>query len=149
VTQKRLRWIAIQAIIVIALAAIVVATLLKPESRTELTGINGGAQTPTVASTPGNPGGSPGGPGPNGSGHGGGGQGGEGHHGGAGHGNGSQHGSSSAPGVATASVGGSPPVAPTTPSQPSPTRPEGGSASETPTGDQYQDTLGQLDAALD
>jgi hypothetical protein len=147
VTRKRLRWVAVQVIVVSALAIVVVLTLLKPESHSPLSGITGGAPS-TVAQTPG--GGTPGGTHGtgNGGGHGNG-------HGGAGSGNGSVHGGPGhggpgAPtGVATTSAGGSPTLTTPTTSEPSVTRPGDASGGVTPTADQYEDTLSRLDGALD
>jgi hypothetical protein len=152
VTRKRLRWIAVQAVVVTVLAVIVVVTLLKPESNSPLSGIGAG-DTATVAEGPG--GGSQGG-GPSGNGQGGpgGGEGGA-HNGGQGNGNGgaggngAHHGGPSAStGTATASAGGTPPTAPVPVPETSPTRPDGGVPTETPTEDQYADSLGAIDSAL-
>jgi hypothetical protein len=153
VTRKRLRWIAVQAVVVTVLAVVVVVTLLKPESHSPLSGIGG--ETPTVAEGPsgGSPGAGPGGGnsgGGPGAGHGG-------HNGGPGNGNGNGnggstgggHGGNAAPtGTSTASAGGSPPIASTPVPETSPVRPEGGVPSETPTEDQYADSLGAIDSAL-
>jgi hypothetical protein len=150
-TRKRLRWVIAQAVVVSVLAVVVVLTLLKPESHSPLSGINGG-ETSTIAQSPG--GGAPGGgtQGGNGAGHGNGHGNGHGSGGGGGspgHG-GPGHGEPRAPtGVATASVGGSPAVTPGAASEPSVTRPGDDSGGVAPTVDQYDDTLARLDAALD
>ena len=144
VTRKRLRWVAIQTVVVTALAVVVALTLLKPESNSPLSPVNGTGNAPNVAQGPG--GGGPGGPngGGHGSGHGNGGGGdrGQGHRG-------RGHGGSAAPtGVATASVGGSPALSPAAPES-SATRPGESPGSGAPTVDQYEDTLSRIDAALD
>jgi hypothetical protein len=150
-TRKRLRWLVAQAVVVGVLGVVVVLTLLKPETHSPLSGINGG-ETSTIAQGPGD--GVPGGDTPGagngvgrGNGHGAGHGGGTG--GGPGHG-GPGHGGPGAPtGVATASVGGSPAVTPPAGSEPSLTRPGDDSGGVAPTVDQYDDTLARLDAALD
>ena len=42
VTRRRLRWLAVQSVVVTVLAVVVVLTLLKPESNRPLSGISGG-----------------------------------------------------------------------------------------------------------
>jgi hypothetical protein len=144
VTRKRLRWVVVQAVVVSVLAVVVVLTLLKPESHSPLSGINGGA-TSTVAQSPGGsvPGGGTQGPG-GGAGHGN-------RHGAGGPGSGGhgQAGSGAPTGVATASAGGSPTLTAPTAPEPSVTRPGDGSGGVAPTVDQYEDTLSRLDAAID
>jgi hypothetical protein len=141
VTRRRLRWVAIQAIVVGVLAAIVVVTLLKPESQSPLSAISGG-DTPTIAQGPGSgPGGGdddggdnrPGQENSNNNGNG----------GDRGDGDGSPP-----TGTSSASAGGTPPVAPSAAPETSPVRPEGEFEPQSPTTDQYADTLGALDTAL-
>lgn len=145
VTRRRLRWIAVQAIVVTALAVVVTLTLLKPESNSPLNGISGSGVHPPLAQTDG-PGG--GGGGTNGGGHNGGGRG-NGHGGGRGTNQTGGHGASDAPtGTASTSAGGSPPSASTVAPDSSSIRPEGGYPGESPTSDQYADTLGAIDSAL-
>ncbi len=148
-TRRRLRWIAVQAIVVTALAVVVVLTLLKPESQSPLSGISG-SDNPTIAQGPGSEGQA-------------GGANGQGNQGGNGNGNpsgpGGGRGDGSGPGggdgdaspstgTSTGSVGGAPPVpAPVTPES-STIRPEGEPDAGSPTDDQYADTLGAIDSAL-
>jgi hypothetical protein len=151
VTRKRLRWIAVQAVVVTVLAVIVAVTLLKPESNSPLSPISDSGNTSTVAQGPGAGGSTHGGQAGNGNGGQNGAPGGQnGGNGAGGNGaNGGAHGGSAAPtGTATASVGGSPPAAPTASTEASPTRPDGGIPSETPTDDQYADSLDAIDSAL-
>jgi hypothetical protein len=141
VTRRRLRWIAVQAIVVTALAAVVVVTLLKPDSQSPLSGISGG-DTATIAQGPGSGPGSGTGNNPGDEGHG------PGQNDG---GNGEKPGGtgdSPPTGTSTGSVGGTPPAAPSTTPETSPVRPEGEFEPQSPTTDQYADTLGALDSAL-
>jgi hypothetical protein len=151
-TRKRLRWVVVQAIVVSVLAVVVVLTLLKPESQSPLSGINGGA-TSTVAQGPGGsvPGdGTPPGSGNgNGAGHGSGHVGGGPANGGRGQGGAGNGGSGAPTGVASTSVGGSPTLTTPTTSEPSLTRPGDDSGGVAPTVDQYEDTLSRLDGAID
>jgi hypothetical protein len=156
VTRKRLRWIAVQSVVVVALAVVVAVTLLKPESNKPLNGVTSGGNVPTVAQGPGGNGGSGnGGQGGNGPGQHGGGPGG--HNGGHGNGAGGGrrgggaggHGGAGAPtGTATASVGATTPAPPIASTEASPTRNEGGVPSTTPTDDQYSDSVDAIDSAL-
>jgi hypothetical protein len=128
-------------VVVTVLAVIVVLTLLKPESNSPLSGISGGSETtPTIAQGP-SGGNQDQGDGPNaGDGNAGDGQGGP---------NGTGTGDS-APGgseTATGSASGSPTV-PAPPPAASPIAPGEGTDGDSPTVDQYADTLGRLDAAL-
>jgi hypothetical protein len=130
-------------VVVTVLAVIVVLTLLKPESNSPLSGISGGTETtPTIAQGP--SGGTQGGPnqggGPNG--------GGNGHNNGQGGQNGS--GNEATPGgseTAAGSASGSP-TFPSPPPAAAPIAPGEGTDGDSPTVDQYADTLGRLDAAL-
>ncbi len=140
-TRRRLRWIAVQAIVVTALAAVVVVTLLKPESQSPLSAISGG-DSPTIAQGPGSdPDGGSNGDGDNG-------RPGQGNGGPDGSDGGGDEGDSPPTGSSSTSVGGAPPVAPSTVPQTSPVRPEGDFEPQSPTTDQYADTLGALDSAL-
>jgi hypothetical protein len=144
VTRRRLRWIAVQAIVVTALAVVVVLTLLKPESQSPLSGISGD-DSPTIAQGPGSgPGDNPENDGgdrnddkPDG----------RDDRPGDGDRGGNDNATSPPTGTASASAGGSPPVAPIAP-QTSPVRPDGGFETPSPTEDQYDDTLGALESAL-
>ncbi len=140
-TRRRLRWVAVQAIVVTALAVVVVLTLLKPESQSPLSAISGGpqiAQGPGSGADGGNggPGGgaNPGGP-----------------SGGGDRENGGSNDAAdtaSPTGTATGSASGSPPVAPAPLPETSPVRPDNGFETPSPTEDQYADTLGALDSAM-
>lgn len=139
VTRRRLRWVAIQAIVVTALAVVVFVTLLKPESQSPLSGISGGGDSPTIAQGPGSgPGGGGGGEGRPGQGN------------GNDDGDGSRGDGRDSPptGTSSGSASGTPPVAPPTAPEVSPVRPDGGFEPQSPTTDQYADTLGALDSAL-
>lgn len=148
-TRRRLRWIAVQAIVVTALAVVVVLTLLKPESQSPLSGISG-SDNSTIAQGPGS---GPGGDNPGGNGNGGDNHG-QNNPSGPGNGHGDQGGAGGdeddlpATGTATGSVGGAPPAPVPVAPESSTIRPEGETDPQSPTDDQYSDTLGALDAAV-
>lgn len=133
-TRKRLRFIAIQAIVVSVLGVVVVLTLLQPESNISLSGVSGPGATTSIAdgATDQNLGD---------------------HDGGSNHdGNG---------GNAGGGAGGQPPASPpaATPSAPAPapavpapvpgtTPGTGESEGDSPSADQYADTLARLSSEL-
>ena len=139
-TRRRLRWIAVQAIVVTALAVVVVLTLLRPDSQSPLSSISGGSGDPQIAQGPGS------GPGTDNGGRG------DDKPGGRDddrddEGNGS-NGQSPPTGTSTGSASGSPPVTPPAAPETSPVRPDSGFETPSPSEDQYADTLGALDAAM-
>jgi hypothetical protein len=135
VTRRRLRFIAIQAIVVCVLGAVVVLTLLRPESNMSLSGVNGPGGTTSIADGGGDqhPGGQ----------HSGGGSAGGGANTGGGNGGRGSGPASAAQGAV------SPGTAATVPAPTPGTTPgTGGSDGGSPTDDQYADTLTRLSAEL-
>ena len=150
-TRRRLRWIAVQAIVVTALAVIVVLTLLKPESQSPLSPISGEGTPPIVQGPAGGPEGGDG-DGSRGDGDRKPGGDGDGERGDRDDADSDEDGQAPPTGTASTSVGGSP-LAPTPVTPDSSTiRPEGGfegeSEDESPSDDQYSSTLGAIDSAL-
>jgi hypothetical protein len=132
VTRRRLRFVAIQAIVVSALAAIVVLTLLQPESNTSLTGVSGpGATTIADGSTDQHPGDDTGGAANQ-------------HNGGGNSGGGNEGGSQAGPPEVAPSAPSPTVPAPIPGTTPGTAEPEG----DSPSVDQYADTLARLNAEL-